>query len=174
MGILQRWGVILAFVVGVFGCTQESTSFKSSSEPDGFAGIKWGSEFSEVNSDMVESRGDSSSAEADEKIKVYYAKKGDILRIGEAELDKIEYGFLRGKFAEVRISATGFENFEHLKKVLFEKYGTVDKPIRGVYAWNGSVAQMFLRYEEATKTSSLTIASVKMTSQAIRELVDKD
>ena len=48
--------------------------------------------------------------------------------MGEAQLDKIEYGFWKGKFAEVRITATGPENFNQLKKFLFEKYGTVDKP----------------------------------------------
>ena len=41
---LQRWSVILVFVVGIFGCIQKSTSFKPNSEPDGFSGIKWGTE----------------------------------------------------------------------------------------------------------------------------------
>jgi hypothetical protein len=160
--------------VGVFGCTQDSPSFKPNSEPDGFAGIKWGTEFTLVKSDMVESRSEGDPTEPDVKIKIYYTRKGDNLRTGEAQLDKIEYGFRRGKFAEVQIAAIGSENYDHLKKVLFEKYGSVDKPFQGVCAWNGSVTQMFLRYDEATKTSSLTIASTRITSQAIRELVDKD
>ena len=51
--------------------------------------------------------------------------------MGEAQLDKIEYGFWKGKFAEVQITAIGPENFDHLKKFLFEKYGTVNKPVQG-------------------------------------------
>ncbi len=172
MRSLQRWSVILAFVVGIFGCTQKSTSgFKSNSEPDGFAGIKWATEFSEAKSDMVESRSITNPTEPDVKIKIYYTPQGDNLKMGEAQLDKIEYGFFRGKFAEVQITATGPLNFNHLKKVLFEKYGTVDKPVQGLYPWNGSVTRIALRYDEPTKTSSLTISSTKITFQ---EIFDKD
>ena len=51
----------------------------------------------------------------------WLTKKGDNLRLGEAQLDKMEYGFWKGKFAEVQITATGSENFDQLKKFLFEK-----------------------------------------------------
>jgi hypothetical protein len=171
---LQRWSVILAFVVGIFGCAQKSTSgFKPNTEPDGFAGIKWGTEFSEVKSEMVESRSISDPAEPDVKIKIYYTQKADNLKMGEAQLDKIEYVFWRGKFAEVRINATGPEDFNHLKKFLFEKYGTVNKS-RGAYFWDGSVTQIALRYEEPTKPSLLTIASTKIASQEVKEIFDKD
>jgi hypothetical protein len=169
---LLRWSIILAFVVGIFGCTQKSTSgFKPNSEPDGFAGIKWEAEFSEVKSDMVESRSIVNPTEPDVKIKIYYTQKGDNLKMGESQLDKIEYGFFRGKFAEVQITATGPLNFNHLKKFLFEKYGTVDKPVQGLYPWNGSVTRIALRYGEPTKTSSLTISSTKLT---FKEIFDKD
>jgi hypothetical protein len=169
---LQTWSVILAFVVGIFGCTQKSTSgFKPNSEPDGFSGIKWGTEFSEVKSDMVESRSITNPTEPDVKIKIYYTRKGDNLKMGEAQLDKMEYGFFKGKFAEVQITATGPLNFNHLKKVLFEKYGTVDKPVQGLYPWNGSVTRIALRYDEPTRMSSLTTSSTKITFQ---EIFDKD
>ena len=174
MRTLRRWAVILAVVVGIFGCTQNPTSFKPNSEPDGFAGIKWGTQFSEVKSEMVESRSISNPTEPDVKTKIYYTKKGDNLRIGEAQLDKNEYGFWKGKFAEVQITATGPENFSQLKKFLFEKYGTVNKPVQGVYSWDGSITQMALRYDESTKTSSLTIASTKIINQALQEMVDQD
>src|SRR5512137_2253389 len=110
---LYRWVVILVFVVGIFGCTQKSTSgFKPNSEPDGFAGIKWGTEFSEVKSDMVESRSISNPTEPNVKIKSYYTKKADNLKMGDAQLDKIEYGFWKGIFGDVEITATGPEDFD--------------------------------------------------------------
>jgi hypothetical protein len=100
---LQKWSIILAFVVGIFGCTQKSTSgFKPNSEPDGFAGIKWSTEFSEVKSDMVELRSVINPTEPDVKIKIYYIRKGDNLKMGEAQLDKIEYGFFRGNLLKSR------------------------------------------------------------------------
>jgi len=50
--------------------------------------------------------------------------------MGEAQLDKMEYGFWKGKFAEVHITAPGPENFNQLKKFLFEKYGPWISPPR--------------------------------------------
>jgi len=171
---LQKWGVILAFMVGIFGCTQKTTSsFKPNSEPDGFAGIKWGTEASEVKSDMVELRSISDPAEPNVKIKIYYSRKADNLKMGEAQLDNIEYVFWRGKFAEIRIHATGPENFDHLKKFLFEKYGIVNK-FQGAYSWDGSVTQIALRYDEPAKTSLLIIASTKIASQEVKDIFDKD
>jgi hypothetical protein len=43
--------------------------------------------------------------------------------LGEAQLDKIEYVFWRGKFAEARISAIGPENFDRLKKFCSKNMG---------------------------------------------------
>jgi len=171
---LQRWSIILAILFAIFGCAQKSTSgFKSNSEPDGFAGIKWGTEFSETKSDMVELRSISDPAEPNVKIKIYYTKKGDDLKMGEAQLDKIEYVFWREKFAEARINATGPGNFDRLKIFLFEKYGTVNK-FQGAYSWEGSVTRIALRYDEPTKPCLLTIASTKLASQEVKDIFEKD
>jgi hypothetical protein len=170
---LQRWSIILAFVMGIFGCTQKSaTGFKPNSEPNGFAGIKWGTEFSETKSDMVELGSTSDPAEPNVKIKIFYTKKGDDLKMGEAQLDKMEYVFWRGKFAEVRINATGPENFDRLKKFLFEKYGTVNK-FQGAYSWEGSITRIALRYDEPTKPCLLTIASTQLASQEVKDIFEK-
>jgi hypothetical protein len=169
-----KWIVLLSFVVGIFGCAQKSTSgFKPNSEPDGFAGIKWGTPFVEVKSDMVEARSISDPAEPNVKIKIYYIKKGDQLKLGEAQLDKMEYVFWRGKFAEARISATGPENFDRLKNFLFEKYGTANKS-QGAYFWDGSVTQIFLKDAGAAKPFLLTIASTSIASQEVKDIFDKD
>jgi len=168
-----KWIVLLSFVVGLFGCAQKSTSgFKPNSEPDGFAGIKWGTPFAEVKPDLVESKSISDPAEPNVKIKVYYTRKGDPLRLGEAQLDKIEYVFWRGKFAEARINATGPENFDRLKKFLFEKYGAVNKS-QGAYFWDGGVTQIFLKSDDPAKPLLLTIASTSITSQEVKDIFDK-
>ena len=170
----EKWIFLLLFVVGVFGCAQKSTSgFKPNSEPDGFTGIKWGTPFSELKPDMVESKSISDPAEPNAKIKIYYTKKGDHLELGETKLDKIEYVFWKGKFAEARISATGHENFDRLKKFLFDKYGTVDK-FQNAYSWDGTVTQIALRYDEPAQTSLLLIASTNIASQEVKEIFDKD
>jgi hypothetical protein len=169
-----KWIVLLSFVVGIFGCAQKSTSgFKPNSEPNGFAGIKWGTPFSEVKPEMEESRSTTDPAEPNVKIKIYYTKKGDHLILGEVQLDKIEYVFWRGKFSEVRINASGPQAFDRLKKFLFEKYGTVGK-FQGAYSWDGTVTQVALRYNEPTKTSLLLIALTNIASQEVKEIFDKD
>jgi hypothetical protein len=171
---IQRWSILLAFVVGIFGCTQKSTSgFKPNSEPDGFAGIKWDTEFSETKSDMVELRNISDPAEPNVKIKIYYTQKGDDLKMGEAQIDKIEYVFWREKFAEARINAIGPEIFDRLEIFLFEKYGTVNK-FQGAYSWEGSITRIVLRYDEPTKPCLLTIGSTKLASQEVKEIFEKD
>jgi len=167
-----KWIIILAIAVAIFGCTQKSTSpFKPNSEPEGFGGIKWGTEFSEVKSEMVESRSVANPTEPDVKIKIYYTKKGDNLKMGEAQLNKMEYGFFRGKFAEGCITSTGPEDFDQLRKFLFEKYGSVEKSTQGLYSWNGPITRMALRYDESAKTSLLTISSTTIT---FKEIFDKD
>jgi hypothetical protein len=123
---------------------------------------------------MVESLSVSNPDEPGMKTTIYYTKKGDHLKMGEAQLAKVEYGFWKDKFAKVQINASGLENFDYLKRFLFEKYGTVDQSVRGAYTWDGSVTQIVLRYDEATKTSSLTITSTKLSNQQLQEMVDND
>ncbi len=123
---------------------------------------------------MVELRSTSDPAQPREKITIYYTRKGDHLRMGEARIDGIEYVFWRGKFAEARITATGPENFDRLKKSLFERYGAVDKPFRGAYSWDGNVTQIALRYDDRTQTWLLRIASTKIASQELKEIFEKD
>jgi len=172
---LQEWNILLlALMLGIFGCSQKAASdFKPNSEPDGFAGIKWGTPFSEVKSDMVELNSISDPSEPDVKIKISYARQRDALKLEEVQLDKMEYVFWRGKFAEARITAAGPENFDALRKFLFEKYGTVNK-FQGAYSWDGTVTQIALRYNEPTKTSLLLIASTNIASQEVKEIFDKD
>ncbi len=94
-------------------------------------------------------------------------------KLGQAQLDKTEYVFWRGKFAEARITGTGPENFDALRKFLFEKYGPVNKS-QGAYFWDGSITQIFLKYDESAKSFLLTIASTSMASQEVKDIFDKD
>ena len=171
------WKSRLAVVMGVTfllmgGCTQKSTSgFKPNSEPDGFAGMKWELDFPQTQgAEWTETRFEADPSAPDKKIKIWYVKKGDDMKMGDSEVEKIEYGSWKGKFSDVQIMAKGPENFDKLKKVFFERYGTA-QPTQGVYVWNGPVTRISLRYDEATKTSTLTIGSTKLT---FKEIFSKD
>ena len=166
---------VILFTIGIAGCSQKSTSaFKPNSEPDGYAGIKWGTQFSEIkSSDMVESRNTIDLAEPDKKIKIFYTRKSDQLKLGEAALDKIEYVFWFGKFADVRIIASGSENFDKLKNYLFDKYGPVNK-FQSAYTWDGKVTKIIFKYDESAKSVLLSIASTSLAAEEVKELYDRD
>jgi hypothetical protein len=54
----------------------------------------------------------------------FYTRKEERLELGGAKLKLIEYGFYRGKLANVTINAEGKSNSEALLKVLQKDYGT--------------------------------------------------
>ena len=78
---------ILTIISGIIliGCFASSRPSKPiSSDPDGFRGIKWGTEISALN-DMEKVEEDQSS----NKDLVWYTRKGDTLAIGEARFKNI-------------------------------------------------------------------------------------
>jgi hypothetical protein len=60
-----------------------------------------------------------------------------------------------------------------LKTFLFEKFGTVNKS-QGAFFWDGSVTQIYLKYDGSAKPLLLTISSTTMTSREVKDLFDKD
>src|SRR4030042_2112068 len=113
---------VLAIVFSIFliGCSASTRSSKSPSEPDGCRGSKWGTEITTLK-DMEKVEQDKSS---DSEL-VWYTRKGDTLAIGKAKLENISYSFWVGNFESVWIDFEGDENFETLKKELFERFGNV-------------------------------------------------
>ena len=91
-------------------------NFKPGSESDGFRGIKWGMDI-KMLSDM-ECTGKMSGPGPG-----FYIRKGDKLKIGEAELIKIVYSFWRDKFYGVDIDTEGYFNWHNLQEVVFKKFG---------------------------------------------------
>src|SRR5665647_3361267 len=67
--------------------------FKLGSEPDGFRGIKWGQDISTLK-DMIFIK---DTYQIDDSMKEY-KRNGDLLRIGTAQIDNMEYHFWNGKF----------------------------------------------------------------------------
>jgi len=59
-------------------------AFAFQNEPDGFRGIKWGTNISELpDMSLSEDYGNSK----------FYLRKGEKLKIGDADIDRIGYGF---------------------------------------------------------------------------------
>jgi hypothetical protein len=164
----------ILFTIFLIGCFAFARSSKPRSDPDGIRGIKWGTEISTLK-DLEKVEQDKSS---DSEL-VWYIRKGDTLAIGEAKLENIFYSFWMGNFEGVWIDFKGEENFEALKKELFEQFG---KPLRSegsmrkmgkgagrerspteragtFYAWWGKNTEVWLSYSEDRHKGTLTINS---------------
>jgi hypothetical protein len=175
---------VLAIVFSIFliGCFASTRSSKSPSEPDGFRDIKWGTEITTLKG--MEKADQDKSSESD---LVWYTRKGDTLAIGKAKLENISYSFWMGNFESVWIDFEGDENFETLKKELFERFGKVleseelmkkmDKRVgeepstighaEQFYAWWGKKTEMTLSYSKGRHKGILYINS-KMISEERR------
>ena len=156
----------IAFSVFLIACAGSTKHAKSRSEPDGFRGIRWGTEISAL--------GDMEKVEQEESSNndlVWYKRKGDKLAIGKASLKGIFYGFWMGNFESVWIDFEGDDNFESLKKELFEQFGKVRESVKEFYAWGGKDTEMSLSYSRDRRNGILSIDSIKFSEE--RRAYDK-
>ncbi len=134
-------------------------SFKPGLEPQGFNGIKWGT--------------DLSTLERMNRIKKIsngvglYLKEGDMFKLGNGRLLPIQYGFWRGKFYIGMVTTESPNDWNALKEVVFQKYGEGAKPFRNKedYLWTGKIALVALRYDEITKEGIFYIKSESISKQ---------
>jgi hypothetical protein len=123
-------------------------AFAFQNEPDGFRGIKWGTNISELREmSLSEDRGDSK----------FYLRKGDKLKIGDADIDRISYGFYKSRFNKLFIIYKGSLNFTKLKDTFFEQYGQGSKPNRFMeqYYWVGETVSIAFEHSEITKKGEI-------------------
>ena len=175
---------ILAIVFGIIliGCfpSPPSPPPKPRLDPEGFRDMKWGTEISTLK-DMEKVEEDKSSG----RDLVWYRRKGDTLAIGEAKLENIFYSFWMGDFESVWIDVEGEENFQALKKELFEQFGKAREPdgnmekmgkrarterspkerVGGFYAWWGKNTEIWLSYSKDRHKGTLTMNSRKMSEE---------
>jgi hypothetical protein len=166
------------FLIGCFASAQHSKP--SRSDPDGFRDIKWGTEIAMLKN-MEKVKQDKSSIPD----LVWYTKKGDTLAIGKAKLKTVFYSFWMGKFDSVWIDFEDDENFETLKKELFERFGKARAPeapmektqrgargepsamnrIEGFYAWWGRNTEVVLSYSRERHKGTLTMNSTMISEE---------
>jgi len=167
----------IVFSILLIGCFASTRSSKPRSDPDGFRDIKWGTEISTLKDmEKVEQEKSSNSDLA------WYTRKEDPLAIGKARLDNIFYSFWMGNFESVWIGFRGDENFETLKKELFERFGKVLESVELMkkmdreagrepatirhaeefYPWWGKNTEMTLSYSRDRHKGTLNINSKRI------------
>jgi len=140
-------------------------NFKPGAEPEGFRGIKWGTPISVLeNMNQVWEEGDLK----------YYERKGDVLEIGGARLNRILYLFWQGKLMEVRASILKsydnaqdeLANFKILREICFRKFGKRQKSVLGKkeYSWFGDKTWIRLANDEPGFLR-LTLGSTQLSGQ---------
>jgi hypothetical protein len=158
--------ILSILLTGNFASSQSFDSFKPLSEPDGFRGIKWGTDISSLN-DIVLERTQPNN------IKVY-KRMGDELRIGKARLEQIQYRFWMNKFYQVLILLRGAENWNYFKEAIFETFGKptslaeMGKMLGAketgetgeTYCWNGRNTTMGINYGKNDQLGSLLMESL--------------
>jgi hypothetical protein len=173
---------VLAIASSIFliGCVGSTRHAKLRSEPDGFKGIKWGTEISTLK--------DMERVEQDKSFNsdlVWYIREGDALTIGKAKLENIFYCFWMGNFESVWIDFKGEENFEALKEELFKLFGKAlgseehakkrhekagidpSKTEREdfLYTWWGKNTDVLLSYSKDRHKGTLDILSTKISEE---------
>jgi hypothetical protein len=131
-------------------------------EADGFRGLTWGTEFETVKDVMTCVGKDSSFGGID-----LCTRNGDELKIGGADLESIVYGFWQGRLSDVRISITGFSNYENLRAAMVERFGRPYKPNRYMddYLWSGKVTTMSMRYNKVAGNGRVLMYSVETSAK---------
>ena len=130
--------LMILFMVGVL--LIPSIAFTFQNEPDGFRGIKWGTNLS----DLPDMRlcGDTMNGG---NIKTC-TRRGDKMKIGDAKLTIIIYMFHKDRFSSVDILFKSAFNFEAIKETLFSVYGEgkQDNQFVEEYRWNGVDVRILL------------------------------
>ncbi|MEW5724267.1 MAG: hypothetical protein AB1896_14245 [Thermodesulfobacteriota bacterium] len=118
-------------------------------EPAGFRGVTWGSSSGEVGGlKLVVEDGETR----------YYEREGDKLRIGNATLRSISYGFFQDRFYGVVVKYDGEENYYRLFTTLLDTYGEARRTHRFFkkWEWSGDRVKVILSYSEVTRDGALT------------------
>jgi len=187
---IVKIGIILFTLF--FAGSAFAQSFKFGSEPNGFRNVDWGTELQTLSGMEYykTSRTGGSYSEDQVDLEIYldiYFKVDDLFRIEGVEVERIEYGFWRGKFCEVTITAKGFKNWTSLKEAILGKHGEgkvakVFIPALGFggageegfgqmewHIWLGGITEMELQYDENSQVGKLWMGSTVLREHAFKE-----
>jgi hypothetical protein len=104
--------------ISVLAFTATVSAFAFQNEPDGFRGIKWGSDFSQHKNQMTLVEGGKFNL---------YRREGDKMSIGGAKLESIQYGYEQNRFVVVIIDTEGAANKSALIDAFRSQFGPASK-----------------------------------------------
>jgi hypothetical protein len=169
IGLLTSFSLLLAISCATPGKTPvyvpnekaKLVNFQRGSEPDGFNGIKWQTELSNLKG-MIYYRADYTYGGID-----FYVKTGDWFNVENGRIRPVQYGFWKGKLYVGMVTTKGLSDWNVLKKTVFKKFGEGAKPFRNIeeYLWIGKDAVMALKYDESSGMGTYYIRCTSMMKQ---------
>lgn len=138
MKYVLRFSILLLVVFVVSG---NLNAYQN--EPEGFRGIKWGENVSNVHGlSQLEKRGH----------KAVYSRQNDKMKLGNVDLQIIGYVFYNSKFYSVTILFTGESSAVALKEMLVKKHGNPQsqKDLQKYWSWHGDKTIIGLRYRNGS------------------------
>jgi hypothetical protein len=138
--------VLLCCVLTAVAVSADVGYFRTSKEPDGFGGIKWGTDVNSLKG-MTYIRTDPYLGGID-----IYRKSGDKTTYwgeGGVSFDTVEYGFKKGKFMNATLVTGGSIHWITLKDVMTGRYGEGFRTFRMLdetHGWYGGNAVVEITY----------------------------
>lgn len=128
-----------------------SSVYAFHNEPDGFQGIKWGTNIKELTDMVLDEDG------GDSKL---YRRQGDAVTIGTAVLESCSYIFYRDMFYGVFIEFSSSSNAHAIKENLLQAHGE-GLPLRPgksieTYQWSGSLVNILYEFSRASGKGTVT------------------
>jgi hypothetical protein len=138
--------ILLAFVVCIL---KTSISLAFQNEPADFRGVKWKSNISQFS--------DMQFIAEDGDLK-FYEKKNENLKIGDAPLDKIVYGFYQDQFYSVIIYYSSLPAYSKLREIFLQQFGEPYQPNQFVnkYFWYGDYVDILLTFDDVVKKGRIS------------------
>jgi len=140
-------------------------TFKPGTEPDGFRGLKWGTDIATLNPlhtmEVIAIVGPF----------VYYKKNQEDLHLVNVKLNDVIYEFWNGKFSGVVIKVRGERQFDVLRDYCFARFGQGQrsKVLQEMnvpdYYYNGLKTRMSLKYSDLDHQGELSLYSIAMLAQ---------
>jgi hypothetical protein len=137
--------------------------FAYENEPDDFRGIKWDTHIEKLSDDMeiVLDGGDLKA----------YTRKGDNLKLEEAQLSALHYIFYKDHFYCVHVEFKGLDDFNKIKNVLFKTYGEPEgtQYYDKRFVWPGESASITLEYDDSIGRGELGYKFVPIDKEIVWE-----
>ncbi|UPL48520.1 hypothetical protein [Hymenobacter sublimis] len=158
LGLITRTILTILFSLGLYLSTLAQGSITKLDEKNGFKDAKLESDVSSFSHLIDE---DCGSSEAGVKC---YTRTTDVLKVGTASLDKIQYTFYKNALAVIIVTVKGRENIISFSETLQAAYGAGKRPYEGVneVEWNGERVKMSgeVKKEEGSKELVLTLTII--------------